>query len=358
MENLGVTLTESYKGKRVLVTGHTGFKGSWLVSCLKQLGADVYGIALAADTQPSHWELLKLTIKHDELDLREAQTVKQKVAEFNPDIVFHLAAQALVRRSYHEPLETWSSNIMGTANLLDACRFCDNLQAIVVVTSDKCYENHEDLEGYSEADRLGGYDPYSASKAATELLVASYRDSFFTDKKVLVATARAGNVIGGGDWSADRLVPDLIRAIKQQQSLIIRSPKAVRPWQHVLESLSGYLLLGRELLLGHSEKATAWNFGPDRHGEDTVENVLTTFSRYWPALNWTIEQSKQLHETKILRLDSSNAHQQLGWRPLFSLEQAIESTAVWYQAYTEQGKLITDSQIETYMSRAGVNSCQ
>jgi len=344
----------AYKGKRVLVTGHTGFKGSWLVTWLKKLGAEVYCLALAASTNPSHWELLKLDIQHDEIDLRDADTVKKKVISFNPDIVFHLAAQALVRRSYYDPLDTWSSNIMGTANLLDACRMCDNLQAIVVVTTDKCYENYETVEGYSERDRLGGHDPYSASKAATELLVASYRDAFLAEKNVLVATARAGNVIGGGDWSEDRLVPDLIRAIDQQKALVIRSPKAVRPWQHVLESLSGYLLLGQYLLLGHSDKATAWNFGPDTHGEDTVENVLTKFSDYWPKLNWDIELSKQLHETTILRLDSKKAREQLGWQPVFSLEQAIEYTALWYQAYIEKDQLITDSQIDTYMNRASM----
>ena len=243
------------------MTGHTGFKGSWLSLWLAELAADVVGLALSPPTSPNHWDLIKLSVPENRVDVRDASAVAQVVQKARPELVFHLAAQSLVRRSYREPLESWSTNVMGTANLLEACRQADSVRAIVVVTSDKCYENLEQKRGYREDDRLSGHDPYSASKSATELVVSSYRSAFFNRaNSPLIATARAGNVVGGGDWSEDRLVPDLIRAVASGSDLEIRSPDAVRPWQHVLESLSGYLLLGQRLLQGDPRTRTRVEF--------------------------------------------------------------------------------------------------
>ena len=264
MESLELTqFGNVYRGRRVLVTGHTGFKGSWLALWLTELGADVTGCSLAPPTSPNHWDLLGLQIADHRLDVRDASAIARVVSQVRPEVVFHLAAQSLVRRSYREPLETWSTNVMGTANVLDACRQTAGVRAVVVVTSDKCYENQGWKRGYREDDRLGGHDPYSASKAATEMVAASYRGAFFGSKSTpLLATGRAGNVIGGGDWSEDRLLPDVVRAIAEGSTLEIRSPQATRPWQHVLEPLSAYLLLGQKLLEGRGECEGGWNFGP------------------------------------------------------------------------------------------------
>ena len=313
LQRVGLTLFgDLYRGRRVLLTGHTGFKGSWLALWLDQLGANLAGVALPPNTLPNHWDLLGLGVSDHRLDIRDAQTLSRAVGDFQPEIVFHLAAQPLVRRSYRDPAETWSTNVMGTVNLLEACRQTKSVRAIIVVTSDKCYENQEWEQGYRENDRLGGYDPYSASKAATELVAASYRKAFFHETNVpLLATARAGNVIGGGDWCEDRLVPDLVRAITNKTSLEIRSPDSTRPWQHVLESLSGYLVLGQKLLEGHHKCADAWNFGPERDGNRTVADVLTRLSAHWPELAWHVTGQIQPHEAKLLCLDSSKAREEL-----------------------------------------------
>ncbi|MGT2429927.1 CDP-glucose 4,6-dehydratase [Cupriavidus basilensis] len=250
-----------YRGRRVLLTGHTGFKGSWLALWLTQMGARVTAVALPPETSPNHWDLLGLGVDDHRLDIRDGDALAKAVASARPEIVFHLAAQPLVRRSYREPVATWATNVMGTANLLESCRNTDSVRGILVVTSDKCYENHEWVWGYRENDRLGGHDPYSASKAATEILVASYRASFMHGEAAPgLASARAGNVIGGGDWSEDRLIPDLVRAIVAGQEVEIRSPEATRPWQHVLESLSGYLLLGKRLLEGRAGRRRGLEF--------------------------------------------------------------------------------------------------
>lgn len=340
---------DCYNNRRILVTGHTGFKGSWLALWLESLGAEVTGVALLPETQPNHWELLDLGVAHHVLDIRDAAALTSLVQKVRPEIVFHLAAQPLVRRSYRDPVTTWATNVMGNVHLLEACRHTPELKAIVVVTSDKCYENRECQRGYQETDPLGGHDPYSASKAAAELVAASYRKSFFNTKdSPLLATARAGNVIGGGDWSEDRLVPDLMRAIAAGRSLEIRSPAATRPWQHVLESLYGYLLLGERLLQGNSEFADAWNFGPDDFGNRTVADVLEMLKQHWPTLCWQVTSNPQPHEAGLLQLDSSHARQKLGWQPCWSLESAIEATATWYRAYLESGRVISRAQLASY----------
>ncbi|MGH8555996.1 MAG: CDP-glucose 4,6-dehydratase, partial [Methylococcales bacterium] len=284
LESLAVNLFgDCYRGRRVLLTGHTGFKGSWLALWLRHLGAEVTGLALAPATTPNHWDMLGLDISEHRIDIRDAGAMQRAALEARPNIVFHLAAQPLVRRSYRDPLETWSTNVMGTANLLEACRKISGLQTIVAVTTDKCYLNQEWPWGYRETDPLGGHDPYSASKAGAELVAASYRASFFHGENTpLLATARAGNVIGGGDWLEDRLVPDLIRALTKNETLEIRSPGATRPWQHVLDSLSGYLLLGQKLLECRQDFAEAWNFGPDPESNRTVAEVLAGLSKHWP----------------------------------------------------------------------------
>lgn len=342
-----------YRGRRVLLSGHTGFKGSWLALWLQELDAAVTGVALAPATDPNHWNLLQLDADDRRLDIRDARGLASAMAEAQPEIVFHLAAQPLVRRSYREPLETWSTNVMGTANLLEACRQTSSVRAIVVVTTDKCYENKEWPWGYRESDRLGGHDPYSASKAGAELVAASYRNAFFnTPGSPAMATARAGNVIGGGDWSEDRLIPDLVRAVSAKRSLEIRSPKATRPWQHVLESLSGYLMLGQKLLEGQSDFAQAWNFGPEPEGNRKVAEVLGHLASSWPEVKWHMTDQAQPHEAHLLYLDSAKAHSLLQWRPVWRLDQALAATADWYRAWLQHGQVDSSKQIAAYVEAA------
>ena len=343
----------SYYGKRVLITGHTGFKGSWLSLWLHELGADITGVALTPESQPNHWELLHLPIDDRRLDIRDYSALAQVFRETRPEIVFHMAAQPLVRRSYRDPLGTWSTNVIGTVQVLEACRCTTSVRAVVVVTTDKCYENHEWPWGYRETDLLGGHDPYSASKAAAELVAASYRSAFFQDdSRPLLATARAGNVIGGGDWSEDRLIPDLVRAIENEQSLIIRSPHATRPWQHVLESLSGYLLLGQRLLEGRRDCAQAWNFGPEPEGNRTVAEVLGKLQQHWVEMQWQLSDTTQPHESGLLYLDSAKARRYLGWQPVWGLETTLARTADWYRAWLEGRQIISREQLADYTTIA------
>ena len=344
---------DTYRDRSVLITGHTGFKGSWLSLWLAELGARVSGLALLPETNPNHWNLLDLEINDHRIDVRNSDGVTKLVAEIQPEIVFHLAAQPLVRRSYRDPLETWSTNVMGTANVLDACRKISGVQAIIVVTTDKVYENQEWPWGYRERDRIGGHDPYSASKAATELLTDSYRKSFFNrPDALLLATARAGNVIGGGDWSEDRLIPDLFRAVEAGIPLEIRSPGATRPWQHVLECLSGYLLLGQKLLEGNRECADAWNFGPEIDSNRNVAEVLTRLQEYWTGLSWTVTTQSQPHETSMLYLDSAMAKARLGWQPVWSLQEALAATAGWYHAFKTGNSSISRDQLTAFIAAA------
>lgn len=354
MEELGMKQFEDiYRGKRVLLTGHTGFKGSWLTLWLRELGAEVIGVSLSPETQPSHWDLLGIKIDDHRLDICAEKSLIQVFKDKQPDMVFHLAAQPLVRRSYRNPLETWSTNVMGTANVLEACRQTSSVKAIVAVTTDKCYENKEWSWGYRENDRLGGHDPYSASKACSELLVASYRSAFFNAETApLLATARAGNVIGGGDWSEDRLIPDLVRSIASKQSLEIRSPHATRPWQHVLESLSGYLLLGQNLLMGKKQLAESWNFGPEPSCNRSVEDVLGMFHHFWPGMQWHVTQNTQPHEANLLYLDSAKARSLLHWKPVWDIDQTLEKTADWYRAWLQSKQLISQQQLSNYVSAA------
>jgi CDP-glucose 4,6-dehydratase len=340
-----------YAGRRVLLTGHTGFKGSWLALWLAQLGAEVTGVALPPEGRPNHWELLGLDVPSHLLDLRDARAIAQVTAAARPEIVFHLAAQPLVRRSYADPLETWSTNVMGTANLLQACRQVEGLRAIVVVTSDKCYENRETDVPYAESDRLGGHDPYSASKAATELVAASYRQAFFGESPLL-ATARAGNVIGGGDWSVDRLIPDLVRALASREPLVIRSPRATRPWQHVLDSLAGYLRLGQQLLEGERGCAQAWNFGPATGANCAVADILSRMAQLWPQLRWEAAAGSQPHEARLLALDSTQAREHLGWRSVWDLDTTLQATAEWYRTFLADGRPLSRQQLARYLADA------
>lgn len=322
--------------KKVFVTGHTGFKGGWLSTWLLEMGAEVAGYALKPNTAPCFFHLcgfgnrVRLVIA----DIRDADTLKRTIQESQPEIVFHLAAQPLVRRSYQDPVETFSTNVMGAVNLLDAVRRAPSVKAVVIVTSDKCYENKERIEGCKEDDPMGGHDPYSASKGCAELITSAYRRSYFSGMShpVAVASARAGNVIGGGDWGEDRLVPDAVRALQQNQPLVVRNPEAVRPWQHVLEPLAGYLMLAERLYREKDPWAGAWNFGPRDQDAVPVATLADMVFRLWGKGGWqTNTDQNQPHETHHLKLDCSKAGRLLGWRPSLNLEEAVGLTVSWYQ---------------------------
>lgn len=345
---------EFWRGRRVLLTGHTGFKGSWLAMWLHKLGARVTGLSLAPD-EPSLFQAAGVAklIDHRIGDIRDIELVRSLVAETKPEIVLHLAAQSLVRASYIDPLGTFSTNVQGTAHVLDAAARCDSVIAVVVVTSDKCYQNREQREGYRESDPMGGDDPYSASKGCTELVAHSWRTSFFGGARV--ASARAGNVIGGGDWASDRLVPDLIRAFSRGEAARIRNPASVRPWQFVLEPLYGYLLLA-EQLAGGGRVAEGWNFGPDQNSIVDVGRVADKVAALWGhGARWerTVE-SNPPKESVLLQLDSSKARSKLGWRPALSLDDALENTVGWYKQHDAKADMAAASllQIENYQQSA------
>lgn len=329
-----------WQGKRVLVTGHTGFKGGWLVTWLKRLGADVAGMSLSPNNQPNFFELANLSmgIRSHFCDIRDLQATSNLIKDFRPEIIFHLAAQALVRESYLRPIETFSTNVMGTANVLEALRDLSSARAAVIVTSDKVYLNDNLGTPFNEGNHLGGHDPYSASKAASEMIVASYRDSFLKDQDVAVATARAGNVIGGGDWSSDRLIPDAVRAWEANAALTIRRPDAIRPWQHVLEPITGYLILA-ENLWADTQYSGAWNFGPPGNAAGTVREVIELASAYFQdGLNnqivWGCD-TEAPHEAHCLSLDTKKAKSQLGISGRWSLSKTVEYTMNWYQGLSQ-----------------------
>lgn len=348
-----------YQHKTVLITGHLGFKGSWLAYWLHRLGARVVGYSLPTPTTPTHWSLLNLPIVSHEADVNDLARLQPVFAESKPDVVFHLAAQPLVRQSYQNPVETWQTNVLGTVNVLECVRQTPSVRAVVIVTSDKCYQNPEDGRPLRETDPMGGYDPYSASKGAAELVTASYRNSFFNRSQygrlhqTLVASGRAGNVIGGGDWADDRLMPDLMRTAHQRRPVVIRKPLAIRPWQHVLEPLSGYLQLGQQLLVGNPTAADGWNFGPAADDILPVRALIEQAHSHWDAIT-CIEQPSDAdpHEAQLLRLDCTKAHQQLNWQPVWDTQQAIARTVQWYQTYYESQRLLTETDLDDYVSDA------
>lgn len=330
-----------WRGKRVLLTGHTGFKGSWLALWLQELGAILTGYALAPITTPNLFDVLHVAdgMKSVIGDVRDPENLRRLIQEARPEIILHLAAQPLVRKSYADPVETYSTNIMGLVNLFEAVRATGGVKALVNVTSDKCYENREWAYGYREIDAMGGYDPYSSSKGCAELVTAAYRRSFFDGSDhashVAVATARAGNVIGGGDWSTDRLIPDILRAVTSREAVLIRNPSAVRPWQHVLEPLSGYLILA-ERLFGESGRAYAdgWNFGPSADDSRSVEWIVNRITQLWgDGALWKQDPVPGPHEAHFLALDCLKAHRELHWHPIWSIGTAIEKIIEWHRAF-------------------------
>ena len=347
----GLPSSAFWRNRRIFITGHTGFKGSWLAFWLRKLGADVYGYALEPPTRPSHYELLKLDINSTIGDIRDIDKLKQAMSTARPEIVFHLAAQPLVRLSYREPVNTFTTNVIGTLNVFEACRNSSSVRAVINVTSDKCYENRELDIPYREGDPMGGHDPYSASKACSEILTNSYRRSFFSggENSILLASCRAGNVIGGGDWASDRLIPDIMRAANDGKPACIRNPKSIRPWQHVLEPLAGYMLLGQKLFEGEKEFAEAWNFGPRIEDMLSVEDLAKEARRHWSKVDYSIfSNDKAPHEAKLLKLDCSKTREILEWNPAWDSRKALKMTVNWYRNYYENGIINTESDISEY----------
>lgn len=358
---LSQQFADIYRGKKVLITGHTGFKGSWLTLWLTKLGADVIGYSMGIPTTPSHFELLSLRVTSITADILNKAALLEAVQTHKPDIVFHLAAQPIVRDSYRQPVETFETNIIGTVNVLESCRLAGSVKAIVNITSDKCYRNNEWDRGYKEDDAMGGHDPYSASKGAADIVANAYRSSFFNPAQfgqqhsTLLAVARAGNVIGGGDWAKDRLLPDIARATSVHQAVVIRSPKATRPWQHVLEPLSGYLQLGWRLLEGNKEIADNWNFGPTKSANLTVHQVIDLSKKYWGQVQYDIQENQAIfHEANLLTLDSTKAHDQLHWRDIWDGETTCKKTIEWYKNYYSTQTVTSEQDLQSYIDDARV----
>jgi CDP-glucose 4,6-dehydratase len=346
-----------WRTKRVFLTGHTGFKGCWLSLWLQNLGTEVIGYSLAPPTQPNLYDLADVkngmkSIRGDVLDLEH---LRRALWDHSPEVVFHLAAQSLVRRSYDDPTGTYATNVLGTAHVLDAVRAAPSVRSVVIVTSDKCYENREDHRAYRESDRLGGADPYSSSKAAAEIVTEAFRKSFFTfakgETEIGVASARAGNVIGGGDWAADRLIPDVMRAVLERKDLLIRHPQAIRPWQHVLEPLSGYLTLAEKLSQDPERFSESWNFGPNESESLSVSVLLERLKDLWgPGLTCQFDNRTHPHEAQYLRLDCTKSRLKLGWEPRWNLNSALEATVQWYKAHQshQDVRLLAQEQIRSY----------
>jgi CDP-glucose 4,6-dehydratase len=352
------TFNSFYNKKKVLVTGHTGFKGSWLSIWLNELGANVVGYALSPNTNPNHFEASSLdkVIKSYIGDVRNYEELENVIKTEKPEIIFHLAAQPLVGLSYKDPRLTYETNVMGTVNLLDIVRNVDFVKEVVIITTDKCYQNNEWVWGYRENDRLGGHDPYSSSKACAELVTSAFRSSFFQNRNIRIVTARAGNVIGGGDWSLNRIVPDCVKAFSQNNPIKLRNPNSVRPWQHVLESLSGYLLLGSKIS-ENKEFADSWNFGPMSQKYFTVGELVKEFIKHWNLNETSFIESEEstFHETNVLKLDCSKAKQLLNWESIWDFEKTIEETSLWYKSfYYDKSDVyqLSVSQIKNYISSA------
>ena len=357
------TMTHLYNGiynnKTVLVTGHTGFKGSWLCLWLTNMGAKVIGYSLPPNTKPNHYEMLNLDMISVLGDIRDKDKLNSVFEEHQPDVVFHLAAQPLVRLSYKEPVDTFEINAMGTINVYEACRNSSSVKAIINITSDKCYENKEWMWGYRENDAMGGYDPYSASKGCAELITSSYRNSFFNLKdygishNILLASCRAGNVTGGADWSEDRLIPDIMKAVADNKKVFIRNPNATRPWQHVLEPLNGYLHVGQKLLEGKKSFAEGWNFGPSDDEDISVEHVVKNIKKCWNKFDYEISQdSNQPYEATLLKLDCTKARSKLKWKDLWNFDITFEKTVNWYREFYENSNVISQNQLENYIKEA------
>jgi len=341
-----------WQGKRVFLTGHTGFKGSWLSLWLVSLGAKVKGYALSPPTSPSLFIEANIDsiIDSQIADIRDQDTLHESMTKFSPDILIHMAAQPLVRYSYDEPIETYEVNVIGTAKVLEVARSCPNLKAIVNITTDKCYENDERAEGYKEDDPMGGYDPYSSSKGCAELVASSYRRSFLQDQGVGLASVRAGNVIGGGDWADDRLIPDILRSFENGSPVVIRNPKATRPWQHVLEPLSGYLILTQGLYEEQKKYAEGWNFGPNEQDVKPVDWILDKMILKWPDSSWKLDSNSSPHEAGFLKLDIAKAKAKLGWNPVWELSHTLEKIIGWHRAWLDKEDMqaICLAEIEEY----------
>ncbi len=333
---------EFWSDRRVLITGHTGFKGSWLALWLQTLGADVTGYALPPPTSPSLYTVASVDrgMRSIIADIRDADRLRQELEAARPEIVLHLAAQPLVRKSYLDPVDTYSTNVMGLVHLLEAVRTTDSVRAVIVVTSDKCYENQEWEWGYRESEPMGGYDPYSSSKGCAELITSAYRRSYLADAGVGIASGRAGNVIGGGDWADDRLVPDLVRAFGSGESAVIRNPGAIRPWQHVLEPLSGYLMLAERLFAERERYAGGWNFGPENSSVQRADWIARTLAADWGHdASWRVENGNGPHEARVLKLDSSKAQMRLGWHSCWDLPEALHRVVSWHKAQRKHANM-------------------
>ena len=350
---------EFYAGKRVFLTGHDSFKGSWMSLWLKRVGAHVSGFSLGPPTQPNHFDLLGLEVPATRADLLDGAAVREAMLSAKPDIVFHMAAQSSVLESYRSPLETFATNAIGTAQVLEAARRSPGLRAVVVVTTDKCYENNEWVWGYREMDALGGHDPYSTSKAMAELVTASYRRSYFAMSEygashdVLIASVRGGNIVGGGDWKEDRIVPDVMRAVSAGRKVLIRNPGSTRPWQHVLEPICGYLLLGRRLLEADRRCAGPWNFGPPEDGNRSVLAMVEELQKHWPQIEYDLGSARGApHEATLLKLDCSKARSLLGWRPVWDFTEIARHTAEWYRRFYADGIAESARQLDLFRADA------
>lgn len=346
--------SEFWKGKKVFLTGHTGFKGSWLSFWLLRLKSEVVGYSLAPETNPSLFGILKLEQKMRSIiaDVRDQNSITSAISEAQPDIIIHMAAQPLVRKSYLEPIATYATNVMGTVHVLEAARTVGKAGAVLVVTSDKCYENREWIWGYREHDRIGGHDPYSSSKGCAEIVTNSYRSSYFGAAEIGLATARAGNVVGGGDWSEDRLIPDIFRALEKAEPPLIRNPQAVRPWQHALEPLSGYLCLIEELYKKRSQYSDSWNFGPRDEDAQTVASIADQLCEHWgDDARWTKDTSLSQHEANYLKLDVTKAWNELKWKPVLRLQTALRFVVEWHKSWIGGADMVkvTDKQISEYL---------